>query len=216
MTENDGYRLVFGALRLEAVRKLNRAEIRAEVKTPEQFPSEASERLAAISENMLRDELTMLDRSLAIADWCGIYRAAQPQLKPGPKPAALKAELSLNLILNSDDTELSAISGQFSASFSQAAQSFLGISRAAVFRALKIASIVSPIRDRIVFHALADNQVELLMLAAEPIERQKAILDLILGNKALGVADAIDIPRRKASCRPRCLGGAHSEVHPAW
>ncbi|MGY5789093.1 hypothetical protein ACXHXM_02180 len=186
--EGSHYRLIFGALRLDAVVYLNRAEIKAEVKRSEDFSSEASMRLVSISENMVRRDLTMLERSVAIADWCAIYRAAQPGIRPGPKSA--DAELSLNLILNSSDRDLMEASGQFAASFSEAAQSFLGVSRAGVFRALKIASISSLQRERITLHPLADNQSELLAIAAEVVERQAAIIDLILGGRAASVADA--------------------------
>jgi ParB family chromosome partitioning protein len=82
-----------------------------------------------------------------------------------------------------------ATSAAFSASFSEAAQHFLGVSRAAVFRALKIAAIPGLQRDRIALHPLADNQSELTALADE--HRQAAILDLILGEKARNVAEAL-------------------------
>ncbi len=87
LREGDGYRLVFGRLRLEAHAFLDLPSIAAIVKEPHEFKSEAGPRLASISENLLRTPLNALQRSLAIADWCGIYRAAQPDMKPGRKPA---------------------------------------------------------------------------------------------------------------------------------
>ncbi|QND45238.1 ParB N-terminal domain-containing protein (plasmid) [Rhizobium lusitanum] len=195
VVEPDGlYRLAFGALRVDAYQYLNRAKIPAIVKRAEEFSSEATIRLSSIVENMARRDLTVLEKSAAIADWCGIYRAAHPGIKPGRKPAgAERVELSLNLILNSSDTDLQEASGQFAASFSEAAQTFLGVSRAGVFRALKIASITSLQRERITFHPLAENQAELMALAAQGSERQAAIIDLILGNKAASVEDAMAI-----------------------
>lgn len=192
LIDGDSYQLIFGALRLDAIAYLGRSEIKAEVKRREDFASGAAIRLVSISENMARRELSVLERSVDIADWCEIYRAAQPGIKPGRKPAAAaRGELGINLILNSPDTDLMAASGQFAASFSDAAQAFLGVSRAGVFRALKIASIDALQRDRIALEPIANNQAELMALAAQATARQAAILDLILGGKASSVADAI-------------------------
>lgn len=191
--ESDGrFSLTFGRLRLEAVRHLNAPTIRALVKTQAEFASEAELRLRSISENLLHNPLTALYRSVAIADWCGIYRAAQPDLKPGPKPANPTAtELSLNFRLNSDEGLLVA-SEQFSASFSEAAQAFLRISRAGVFRALRIASIPSLQRERIELHPLADSEGELYKLGGiKESDRQTSVIDLILTGKAVTVEDAI-------------------------
>ncbi len=192
IASGDRYSLSFGRLRLDAIRHLNAPTVRALVKTPEQFASEAEIRLRSISENLLRNPLSALHRSLAIADWCGIYRAAQPDLKPGPKPAhTADGELSLKFRLNSDDA-LEAASAQFSASFSEAAQAFLRISRASVFRALRIASIPSLQRDRIELHPLADSEGELYRLGGiKEAVRQVAVIDLILAGKAVTVEDAL-------------------------
>ena len=181
------YRLVFGRLRLEAIRLAGQATIRALVRTASEFASESELRLRSISENMHRVGLTALDRSVAIADWCSIYRAAQPALKPGPKPA----ELSLNFRLNSDEALMQA-SESFAASFSEAAQAFLGISRAAVFRALRIASIPSLQRDRIALHALARLEGELYALGGiKEADRQVQVIDLILSNAVQSVEQAL-------------------------
>lgn len=188
----DGYQLTFGRLRLEAVAHLNLPVIAAIIKTPSEFISEAEPRLRSISENMLRNPLTALYRSIAIADWCAIYRAAQPALKPGPKPAKKSGdELSLKFRLNSDD-ELSTASEQFTASFSEAAQAFLGISRAAVFRALRIASIPALQRERIELHALSRSEGELYELGGiKDLEKQASVIDLIVSRKAVTVEDAL-------------------------
>jgi ParB family transcriptional regulator, chromosome partitioning protein len=192
ITSGDRFQLTFGRLRLEAVRFLNVSTIRALIKTPEEFASEAEPRLRSISENLLRNPLTALYRSVAIADWCAIYRAAQPALKPGPKPALKAAdELSLKFRLNSDE-QLAEASAQFAASFSDAAQAFLGISRASVFRALRIASIPSLERERIELHALAKSEGELYVLGGiKQAERQTAVVDLILSGKFASVEDAL-------------------------
>ncbi|MFN3319981.1 MAG: ParB/RepB/Spo0J family partition protein [Allorhizobium sp.] len=191
LVEGDRYRLTFGRLRLEAVRHLNAPTVRAIVRTAEEFASDADIRLRSISENLLHSPLTALYRNLAIADWCAIYRAAQPAIKPGPKPGAKQVtELSLTVRPNSEE-EMLETSDRFALSFSEAAQSFLGISRASVFRALKIAAIPALLRERIETHAIADRQNELIALAGLTEVRQSAVIDLILGEKAATVDEAI-------------------------
>jgi ParB family chromosome partitioning protein len=162
------------------------------------FSTDATMRLVSISENMLRRELTVLEKSVAISDWCAIYRAAQPVMKPGPKPSKGAApEFSANLALNSVDALLLDASASFSATFSDAAQAFLDVSRRGVFRALKIATIDALQRDRIAFHPLADNQSELTALADQSGERQSAIISIIIGGKAANIEAAIALLDRR-------------------
>lgn len=202
--EDRGFRLIFGALRLQAHQLLGRPTIDAIVKEPAAFTSEASMRLVSISENMLRNPLSALDRSVAIADWCSIYRAAQVPMKPGRKSAdardpdgSLKFRLTsgdFDRPVSSADLDLVVASEEFVASFSEAAQVFLKISRAAVFRAIRIASIPSLQRDRIALHPIADNEGQLYELGGiKQPERQVGIINLILSEKARSVAEAISI-----------------------
>lgn len=189
---SDRYRLIFGALRLQATILNGSTTITAIVRERDEFATEGARRLRSFTENMAHVRLGALDRAVAIADWCDIYRATQPRLKPGRKPAT--DELSLTLRPNSDDADLMVASENFTASFSDAAQAFLGISRAGVFRALKIASIPSPQRDRMTLHWLAQSEGELYKLATlKPTDRQVSVLDLILADKAGGVDEALDL-----------------------
>lgn len=202
--EDSGFRLIFGALRLQAHQLLGRSIIDALVKEPAAFTSEATMRLVSISENMLRNPLSALDRGVAIADWCSIYRAAQLPMKPGRKSAdARDPDGSLKFRLTSGDfdkpvsaadLDLVVASEEFAASFSEAAQVFLKISRAAVFRAIRIASIPSLQRDRIALHDIADNEGQLYELGGiKQPERQVGVINLILSEKARTIAEAISI-----------------------
>ena len=185
----DGrYRLVFGVKRLHAALQLD-IPIAAIVRQPDEFASEADIRLTEISETLYRHDITALEHSVDVADWCAIWRAAHPA-KPGPKP---KNELSAESALNSDDAFVETAEA-FSGTFSEAAQRFLKISRRNVYNALKIASIPADLRERMaVLPSLADNQVALLDIAAQPYERAARIVDLIVDGKAASVADAIAI-----------------------
>jgi len=188
------FRLVFGAKRLQAAASLG-IEIRAIVRQPAEFASNAEIRRTSISEALYRHKLTALEHSIDVADWCAIWRAAHP-VKRGPKA---KQELSADSALNSDDEQMETAEA-FSGTFSEAAQRFLKISRRNVFNALKIAGISADLRDRIDLNRdLADNQAALLDIAAQPYERASRVVDLLVDGKAATVADAIalidEVPR---------------------
>lgn len=187
-TKTDRFQLVFGAKRLAACKLLSR-DVMVIVREPDEFKDEAETRLVGIAENFYRHDLTALERSVDVADWCTIWRTAHPTRR-GPKA---KAELSTNLVLNSDDDILET-SNEFSLSFSEAAQRFLKINRNEVFRSFKIAGISADLRDRIAIHPpLADNQQALIAIAGEPYERATRVVDLILDGKAHTFLEAIAI-----------------------
>lgn len=174
------YRLIFGAHRLAAVTGNGADEIDAIVKDRKEVASEAQIRLREIAENIMRRQLSALDRAVDIADWRDIYDAAHDTGKPGRKRKP------------DEDEETSA---KFALNFSEAAQQTLGISRRSVFNALKIATIPAPIRDRISLHAIADSQTDLLLLASETADRQSKVADLLLAKAPLAnnVTEALAI-----------------------
>lgn len=197
----ESYRLIFGALRLQGMQFGGYETIAAIVTQPDELATDATRRLRSIAENMARVRLDALDRAIAIADWCDIYRAAKPHMKTGPRSAETRdPDASLKFRLAAADlapgmpVDLDLVlAADFEASFSEAAQAFLHISRAGVFRALKIASIPSLQRDRMALHWMAKSEGELYKLATlKPAERQVAVIDLILADRADSVDDAID------------------------
>ncbi|CDX20285.1 ParB domain protein nuclease [Mesorhizobium sp. ORS 3359] len=166
-TEGFKYRLTMGGHRLAAVGSIGRTEIEAIVKDPKDI-TETEIRKREIAENLIRRQLSVLDRAKDIADWRDIYDREHGTGKVGRKKAR-PVEIA-------EDDELSA---RFALNFSDAAQAVLGISRRSVFHALKIATIPAPVRESISLHPVADNQTELLLLAAEKPERQEAIARLL-------------------------------------
>lgn len=187
-TDGGRFRLVFGVKRLYAALQLDRP-VSAIVRHADAFADEAEIRLTSISEALYRHDLTALEYSVDVADWCAIWRAAHP-VKRGPKA---KIELSAESALNADDEKMETAEA-FSGSFSDAAQRFLKISRRNVFNAIKIAGLSADLRERITDkHELADNQAALLDIAAQTYERAARIVDLIIDGKAATVADAISI-----------------------
>lgn len=206
VTDGDGFRLIFGLHRLEAGRLLGWPEIDAEVKSAADFASDADMTLREISENLARRELSALDKSVDIARWREVYEATH-QLAKGGRRAA-----------NADSEELSA---KFALSFSEAAQRAFGLSRRSVFHATKIASISLQVREALSLLPIADNQSELLALAAETHERQGWIANLLIGEppQAAGVAEAIAIidglPRPAAEPRWQKVASAFSLLRTA-
>ncbi|WP_292458296.1 ParB N-terminal domain-containing protein [Mesorhizobium sp.] len=165
-TDGFEYRLIFGGHRLAAVSGLGRDEIDAFVKDRKEVATETQIRKREIAENLIRRQLSVLDRAKDIADWRDIYDAEHGTGKTGRKKAREIVE----------DDELSA---KFALNFSEAAQAVLGISRRSVFHALKIATLPEQVRQDISLHAVADSQTDLLQLAAETPERQVTIARLL-------------------------------------
>ncbi|MES0034741.1 ParB N-terminal domain-containing protein [Mesorhizobium sp. M0046] len=184
--------LVFGGHRLAAAQMLGWVRIKAEIRTAAEIADEAQRKLREISENLMRRELSVLDRAVDIAAWREIYEATHLLNTKGGRPRKVDPE----------ETSL-----KFETSFSEAARKVLDISRPALFRVLKIASIHHAIRELISLHAVADNQSELLALAAEPVVRQGQIAALLTAEppQAGSIADAIAIIDRtaKPAAEPR-------------
>jgi ParB family chromosome partitioning protein len=184
-TGDDTYRLAAGALRVAATSATGANEIEARVWPASAFPDERALRLKEIRENIVRYELTVLDRSVAILAWKEIYDASKPLPKRGRKAAA---QASQELIAESAKI--------FAERFSMAAARALDISERSVHVALQIASgITEESRLRISVEDLANRQAELLQLSHQDGDRQSAILDLLLAPepKAATIAEAIAI-----------------------
>jgi ParB family chromosome partitioning protein len=190
-TDGYEYRLIFGGHRLAAVAGLGLAEIDAFVKDPKDVATETQIRKREIAENLIRRQLSVLDRAKDIADWRDIYDAEHGTGKTGRKKTREIVE----------DDELSA---KFALNFSEAAQAVLGISRRSVFHALKIATIPEPIRQDISLHPVANSQTDLLQLAAETPERQAAIARLLTHGACRRAADG---QRRHRCHRPEVQAG---------
>lgn len=198
LIEKDGrYRLVFGGHRLAAAQLIGWSTIRAVVKDAAAFASEAEITLREITENMARRQLSVLDRSVDIARWREIYEAVNGAVRRG-RPTGKKN--SANIAQFPDEASFEIFAG----SFSEAAQRTFQLSKRSIELACRVATIAPDLRDRIALHAVADNQSELLSLAAEPAERQGQIVALLLADpaQAASVAEAISIIDRIPKPQP--------------
>lgn len=167
----DGYRLVYGAHRLRAHQINDWEEIDAEVVSL----TDAQLRLREIDENLIRHELTALDRARFLLERKRIYEALNPAAKRGGDR-------------RSDQTANMAV-WSFSADIAEKT----GLSERTVFRACSLAEKLAPeVVARLHDTPLASNQAALEALAKQPPARQVAALDLMFAeeNPAKSVGDA--------------------------
>lgn len=185
VVERDGgFRLIDGAHRTSAHEIAGLTEIEAEVYSVAEFSDEASIRLREIKTNMMRNEMTALERAVAIAAWKDLHEACFEPPKKGRKPKKL------------DDAKLLQNSAAFSARFSVTAAAALRISERSVFLAVQVANGIGlEIRERIHEAPIADTMSELLQLSHQAPDRQAKIVDLLLSEppRAGSVAEAVAV-----------------------
>lgn len=184
VARGDRFDLVSGGHRFAMAQAKGWEAIPAIVKAAGYFANEAEIMLREITENLARRELSALDRAVDIARWREVYEAVHGTVRKG-RPAKLVQVAPI-----SDEQ-----ADRFAASFSEAARRVLGINRDTIKRAMRIAAIPADLRDLIALHPIADNQSELLQLAAELIERQRQIVELLtrIALPAANVAEAMAI-----------------------
>ena len=153
-------RLVAGAHRIAACKMLGHETIRAETVDLGDLDRE----LAEIDENLIRNELTALERGESLARRKTIYEALHPETKPvqergGPGRGHKTAE------------NISAVSP-----FAEDAAEKTGVTDRAIRYAVQIGEDITPeARDAIRETPTADNQSDLLRLAKHPELEQIAI-----------------------------------------
>lgn len=180
----EAFRLIHGNHRTEGHLLAGLAEIEAIVRTPDEYATEAAARLVEIKENLLRFELTALDRAVAIAAWKEIHEGLYEAPKRGRKSTRI------------DPEKLAQDSASFSMSFSKAAATALRLSERSIQLSVQIAAGLGlEIRERISAAPVADVASELLQLAHQDPDRQSAIVDLLLSDppRAASVAEAIAV-----------------------
>ncbi|PZO81642.1 MAG: hypothetical protein DI629_03640 [Mesorhizobium amorphae] len=199
----ERFRLVDGRARLEAVCRLGWGTVPALVWTAPDYLDEAAERLRGVRANLLRQNLTALDRAFAVMTWREVYLTTQNVIGRGRPKKQSQLETDFRGSRSAEDQ--AGISEAFSLSLTDAARRFLGIERASLFRMLAVTAIGQTLRERISLHPIADNQSELLQLAREGAERWGPLVDLLTDEKepAETVSAAIArLDRRPAVAEP--------------
>lgn len=166
-------RLIAGLHRLEACKRLGMREIEATVVDMEGAEAE----LAEIDENLIRNELTALERAEHLARRKVIYEELHPETRAGV--AGAKARWG-----DATDT--------VSVAFSEDTASKTGLTARTVRRDVQIAEHIAPdVRDAIRDTELADSKRELVALARMPPDQQREIVRVISecdGNATLAEA----------------------------
>lgn len=172
----NGLILVAGAHRIAAARLLGWAEIAAIWLDLD----EASARLVEIDENLIRNELSEIDRALSLAERKRIYEALHPETAHGkakkPKKGDERAKVA----------NLAAFT-----SFAKDAAQRTGFSVKTISNAVALVGKLSPEAVALIRGTkLADNQAQLKALAALDPADQITIAGLIAANAASNVAKA--------------------------
>lgn len=158
----NGYKLVAGTHRVVAMTTAGFDKIRAEVYDAQGKDIETLIRLAEIDENLMRHELTPLDRGVFLAQRKVVYEALNPETKKGGDLGNQHTggKKRLKLIF----------------SFSQSTADKLGLGIDAVTRACRIGGLPADIRNRLSGTEFAKKEGELYNLTkVEPTDLPKVV-----------------------------------------
>ena len=173
--------LIAGLHRLEAAKILGWEEIPCNV-----FDIDNAEELAEIDENLIRAELTELEKADLLCRAKEIHEIRHPE--------SLKANITKrNLKQFSAESEIISVSDKDSnsnnlleiksKSFAKVIAHNIGISSRSIFQSIQISKNITPeIKEKIKGTALADNKTELLMLARIESNKQKKVIDFKFDN----------------------------------
>ena len=155
VAEGDGglYRLIAGGHRVAAARLAGWTEIPAKVVEADDLHA----KLIEIDENLIRRELSALDRAVFLAERKRIYEALNPAAKRGGDRRGTKA------------TSLSVWS------FGKATATKLGVDERTIQRAVARAAIIPEVRAMLARLPVAESGAELDKIAAQGAEMQLAI-----------------------------------------
>lgn len=171
--------LVAGAHRIAAARSLGWTTIAARIIAVDRSRA----RLMEIDENLIRRELTILDRALCLAERQKVYEALHPQTKRGvaggkarQRQAADKLNVSASAML----------------AFADDAAERTRLGKRTIQDAVALVRDLSDeLIPRIQPMPLADHRAHLRLLANQDADRQRAIVDTIEAGDAGTVPDAI-------------------------
>lgn len=175
----DGrYQLVAGAHRLAAAGLIGWSEIDCTVREMDDLQA----RLAEIDENLIRRELSPIDRAIFLSERKAVYEQLFPATAHGGdrKSAEIKGE---NQVAN------------VATRFSDDVADRIGISERTIWRAVALVHALGrEALERLRGTPLASNQSELEKLAKLPEKRRGAVVDAIAAGTAKSVREALAEP----------------------
>lgn len=154
--ETGRYPLRAGGHRLAAAKANGWVAIEARVSAATGLQA----RLEEVDENLMRRELSALDRAVFLAERKAIWEQMHPETRHGGRR-------------ESKSTSLSTCAGRFS----KATAEKLGLSERSVHRAVRRAELPAEIRAKLAFHPVADSAAELDKLLGLPTPEQIAVAD---------------------------------------
>jgi N6-adenosine-specific RNA methylase IME4/ParB-like chromosome segregation protein Spo0J len=170
ITITENYHLIAGYHRLEACKELG-------WKTMPVKANELTAELIEIDENLIRNELTVLERGETLKRRKEIYEAMYPESKKGQygkKGTDIKRKAENEIISFSEDTANKT-----------------GFSSRTVQQEVQIADkIDEEVKEIIRETELADNKTELLKIARQNKEKQKELVEKIVTGTAKNINDA--------------------------
>ena len=195
-TAKGRYPLIAGAHRLTAFRRLGLAEIPAVVVTASKLQAQLRE----IDENLMRRELTPLDRATFLAKRKEVYEALHPETKHG----------------GDRKSEQVAKSGDLVARFTAEIAAKLDLSERSVQRAIQRYSRIAPdVRERIATTWLARKGAMLDAIAGQEPALQRAIVAQLLAEENAPKTVAAALERiHGAAAAPKAAGEA--PLFKAW
>ena len=189
-----GFRLIAGAHRLAACKKLEWSTVPA-------FVFEATEdeaRLAEIDENLVRHELNPLDRATFLYERKAIYERLNPETKAGVAGGKARQGSATEII-----------------SFARDTAERVGLTDRAIRMAVQIATDLAPdVKAAVAGTEIAKTQAELLALAKLGPAEQRAVLGMLLGDapKAKSVREAV----AQLTNRPAKAPDGYAKLLTAW
>jgi ParB family transcriptional regulator, chromosome partitioning protein len=198
------YRVIFGGRRAMAYKRLGWSEIPAVVLEMDDLHAE----LATIDENLVRQELTILERSEQLSRKKEIYEALHAETKRGNGPGRGRREKKRNKF----------------ASFADDTASKTGCTPRTVQQEVQIARNLSDRTKEIIRPLpIADKKTDHLRLMRLPQESQEAIAELLGAGAAKSVLKALRAlnagrwPWMRRPTRSRVLRDRHrTHARPEW
>lgn len=174
ITVTEDYRLIAGLHRLRACELLGHSEIPAVVQRLDDMDAE----LAEIDENLVRNDLTILERAQALRRRQEIYEARFPvtDYDSSQRMSAVRHGEIISSCQPSFAEDTAAKTNRNPRTIQQDTQ----IAR----------NIIEDVQDAIKDSPIADSKVDLLLLARMEPEEQKAVAETILSDRAETVREA--------------------------
>lgn len=161
--------LVFGLHRLEAAKSLGWTEVDVSVRDFDDLQAE----LAEIDENLIRNELTVLERDDHIRRRKELYESLYPHTRHG----------AMGALARNDPSKFEVLKDRPAFHEDMAAKT--GLSKSSISNAVRRSVKIAPdVKAAISGTALADSQVDLEALAHMPEERQRETIKPVLEGKA--------------------------------